>query len=183
LDDSSGFSFLKSVNEDRFFNLDSNGGLDSDEDSGKSVVSKFFKSTEETGLEEYFGVTKSEFVLVDIDGAKKFFSSFFVIKELAVWDGIWVQDSVSLFEVSVLEPVWKTFSADSNTFEDTVTSKLMDGQMWVHDTWVFVFVWNDASDEMRRSRLQVGHKPTEGFSMERRHSLHGTTLLLLFLAT
>jgi hypothetical protein len=157
--------------------------LDTDENRGESIVSKFFKSTEETGLEEDFGVTKSEFVLVDIDGSKKFLSSFFVIKELSVWDGIWVQDSVSLFEISVLKPVWKTFSADSNTFEDTVTSELMDGQVWVHDTWVFVLVGNDASDEVWRSRLQVGHKSTEGLSVERGDSLHGTTLLLLLFTT
>jgi len=123
----------------------------------------------------------SEFVGIDIDRSEKFLGGFLVIEELAFWDGIWVQDSVSLFEVSVLEPVWKSFSADSNTFEDTVTSELMDGQMWVHFTWFFVLVWYDASDEVWRSGFQVGHESTEGLSMERRHSLHGTTLLLLFL--
>jgi hypothetical protein len=157
--------------------------LDTDEDSRKSVVSHFFQSTQETGFEEDFGVTKSEFVLVNIDGAQKFLGGFLVIKELTFWDGIWVQDSVSLFEVSVLEPVWITFSADSNTFEDTITSQLVDGQVWVHFTWAFVFVWNDASDKVWRSGFQVGHKSTEGFSVEGGYGLHSTTLLLLFLAT
>jgi hypothetical protein len=174
---------LESSNEDSFFGLDSNSGLDTNEDSRESVVSHFFQSTQETGFEEDFGVTKSEFVLVDIDGAQEFLSGFLVIKELSFWDGIWVQDSVSLFEVSVVQPVWITFSADSNTFEDTITSKLMDGQMWVHFTWAFVFVWNDASDKVWRSGFQVGHQSAEGFSVKRRDSLHGTTLLLLFLAT
>jgi len=128
-------------------------------------------------------VSESKFVGVDIDGGQKFFSGLLVIEELSVWDGIWVQDSVSLFEVSVHQPVWKTFSANSNSFEDTVTSELMDGQMWIHDTWVLVLVWNDAPDEMWRSGLQVGHKSTQRLSVKTGHSLHGATLLLLFLAT
>jgi len=174
---------LESVDEDRFLGLYSDGRLDTNEDRRKSVVSHFFKSTEETGFEEDFGVTESELFGVDVDGAKKFLGSFLVIKELSFWDGIWVQDSVSLFEVSVLKPVWKTFSANSNTFEDTVTPKLMDGQMWVHLTWAFVLVWYDTSDEVWVSRSQVGHQSTERFSMKRRDSLHRTTLLLLLFAT
>jgi hypothetical protein len=174
---------LESVNEDRFLGLDSDGGLDTDEDSGESIVSHFFEGTKESGFEEDFGVSESKFVGVDIDGAQKFFSGLLVIEELSVWNGIWVQDSVSLFEVSVHQPVWKTFSANSNSFEDTVTSELMDGQMWIHDTWVLVLVWNDASNEMWRSRFQVGHEFLERLSVKGRHSLHGTTLLLLLFAT
>jgi hypothetical protein len=138
---------------------------------------------EETGFEEHFGVSKSEFLGIERERTKKFLSGLLVIEELSVWDGIWVQDSVSLFKVSVLKPVWITFSANSNTFEDTVTSKLVDGQMWTHFTWFFVLVWYDAPNEMWRSGLQVGHESLEGFSVKTGNSLHGTTLLLLFLAT
>jgi hypothetical protein len=157
--------------------------LNTDEDRRKSIVSHFFESTEETGFEEDFGVSESKFVVIDINGSEKFLGGFLVIEELAFWDGIWVQDSVSLFEVSVLKPVWKTFSANSNTFEDTVTSELMDGQMWVHFTWFFMLVWYDASDEVWGSGFQVGHESTEGLSVKRRHSLHRTTLLLLLFTT
>ena len=119
--------------------------------SGKSIVSQLFKMTEETGFEENFGVSESEFLGIEWEGTEKFLGGFFVVEELSVWDCIWVQDSVSLFKVSVLKPVWITFSANSNTFEDTVTPELMDGQMWIHFTWFFVFIWYDAPDEMWRS--------------------------------
>jgi hypothetical protein len=183
LDGSSGFSFVESVDEDSFFSLDSDSGLDTDEDSGKSIVSHFFEGTEETGFEEDFGVSKSEFVGIKWKGTEKFLSGLFTVQKLSVWDGIWVQDSVSLFKVSVLKPVWKTFSANSDSFEDTVTSELMDGQMWIHDTWVFVLVWNDAPDEMWGGGPQVGHQSTQRFSVKGRDSLHRTTLLLLLFTT
>ena len=116
--------------------------------SGESIVSHLFKMTKETGLEKHFRVSKSEFLGIEWKGTKKLLGGFLVIEELSVWDGIRVQDSISLFKVSVLQPVWITLSANSNTFEDTVTPELMDGQMGIHLTWFFVFVGHDAPDEM-----------------------------------
>jgi hypothetical protein len=174
---------LKSFNESGLFELGSHCGLDTDEDIRESVVSNIFKNTEETGLEEDFGVSESVFVVVDIDGAQKFFGSFLVVQKLSFWDNIRVQDSVSLFEISVRKPVWVTFSANSDSFEDTVTSELMENQMWIGLTWFLVLVWYNAPDEMWVSGLQVGHESTEGFSMKSGDSHETGTLLLLFLST
>ena len=63
---------------------------------------------------------------------------------------IWVRDSVSLFEVSLAQSVWMTFSTNSNTFEDEVSG----------------------------GGLQVGHQSTEGFSVEEGDSPHRIAPLL-----
>jgi hypothetical protein len=183
LDNSSGLSSGKSFNKERFLEFGSHSGLDTNEDRRQSIVSKIFKYTKKTGLEEYFGVSESVFVMVDVKRSQKLFGSFLVVQELAFWDDIWVQDSVSLFEVSVGKSIWVTFSANTDTFKYTVTPKLMEYQMWVGFTRFLVLVWNDASDEMWVGRSQVGHKSTEGFSMKSGYSHERGTLLLLLFST
>ena len=111
-------------------------------------------------------MTESVFVVVNIEGSQKFFGSFLVVQDLAFWDDIWVKDSVSLFEVGVWKSIWITFSTDSDTFEYTITSELVENQVWVNSTRFFVFVGDDASDKVWVSRSQVGHESTERFSVE-----------------
>jgi hypothetical protein len=56
---------LEPCNEDSFLGLNSNSGLYTEEDGTESIVSQLFKMAEETGFEENFGVSKSEFLGIE----------------------------------------------------------------------------------------------------------------------
>merc|ERR1712178_115549 len=85
----------------------------------------------------------------------------------------------SFFNISVHHSVGETFSADTDTFQHTVTSQLMQDKVGHHETGLLVFVGDDASDKVRLSSLQVGHQSSQRFSVQRRDSLESSTLLLL----
>ena len=68
------------------------------------------------------------------------------------------------------------------TFKYTVTTKLMQDDVGDHETWLLDFVGDNATDKVRGSGSQGGHKFTKRFFVGSRDSL-GTTLLLLLTTT
>ena len=53
---------------------------------------------------------------------------------------------------------WESFTADTDTFQDTITSQLMQDQLSVNCSWFLLLVGNDATDEMGRGGHQCSQQ-------------------------
>ena len=65
---------------------------------------------------------------------------------------------VSGLEVSVLESVGESLSADTDTLEHTVTSQLVQNQVWFNQGRGLALIGHDATDEMGLSAVQCRHQ-------------------------
>merc|ERR1712142_1317695 len=100
-------------------------GLKTRKNGRETSITKIFKNTKETGAEKDHSVTELVFFVVNIKGAHKFFTSLLVIHEGTFWEDRWVQDSVTLLDISIWHTIWETKTTNTDTFKHTVTTKLM----------------------------------------------------------
>jgi hypothetical protein len=96
-------------------------------------------------------VTESVLVVINGKRVHKLLASLLVVHELTFGEHSGVQDSVSLLDITVWHSVGETKSANTDTFQDTVTSELMKNEMSNHHTGGLDLVGDNATDEVRRS--------------------------------
>ena len=107
--------------------------LEHGDDRAKTFITHIFQVTEDSGFEEDFGVSKFVFCRVELKSQQDFFCNNFTINE-ALWDSIWCQDAVSLFELSVNDSAWVSFTANTDSFQYTVTLELVKYQFSINET-------------------------------------------------
>lgn len=64
-------------------------------------------------------------------------------------------------------PVWESFSADTDTFQNTITPQLMQYKWRLDHTSFLMFIWNNAAHKMRTSAVQGIHKTCKLFLNEK----------------
>ena len=89
----------------------------------------------------------------------------------------WITDSEGRVHPSIMHsplaeflegyPVWKSFSADTDTFQHTITPQLMQYKWRLDHTSFLVFIWNNATYKMRASAVQGIHKTCKLFLNEK----------------
>ena len=62
-----------------------------------------------------------------------------------IWHRKWIQRHVPCFEVGVDHPVWESFPADPDAFEDSVAGQLMHYQDRVNLSGLLVGIGNHAA--------------------------------------
>lgn len=97
---------------------------------------------------------------------QKFYCSNFVCKQC-----------LPEFEVGIVHSVGESLSANTDTFQHTVTGQLVHYQVGINKTWSFGFVGDDTTDEMGLSGSQSGHQVVQLFLVGRRYSGETTSLL------
>jgi hypothetical protein len=106
--------------------IQSDVSLQHSDDLGDSSISQLFKLTHDTSLEEDLGVTASVKIFAQSDFLQDSSRSLGSINEASFWsNSIWSQDTVTLLELSKDDSVGETFTADTDTFQHTVTCKLV----------------------------------------------------------
>ncbi|KAF1769639.1 hypothetical protein GCK72_001456 [Caenorhabditis remanei] len=159
-------------------------GLESSEDGGKFLVTDVFEMSKNSGLEEDLGETDTEHFLVEGSVVDEFghdglSTLLLVVIGLGLLGG---KDSVTLDEVWMEGSVGESLSANSDSFQHSVASKLVENQSGVDHSALFLLVWNDATDEMWVSLVEHSHQVVEGLSVEHRDS-HERSRLSLLLST
>jgi len=133
-----------------------------------------------TCFEEKLGVTESVDLNIDRGYTREnLFASLLWVNETSLGDGVGIEDGISLLPVGILDSRWETLSANTDTFQDTVTSELMEDEVVVHVSGLLLLVGNDTTNEMGLSSVEIGHQSEKRFSVEGRDSLEGTTFLSL----
>merc|ERR1719423_315140 len=96
--------------------------LYSGKDGRNLFISVIFKFTNNTSLEEQFGVTESVFdfikTLFSGKGGEDTFGSLLSIHKFTFLLDIWSQDKVTLDEFVILDTGWVTLTANTNTFQN-----------------------------------------------------------------
>lgn len=68
------------------------------------------------------------------------------------------QDCVTDAKVCVWNPIWVTFTTYSNAFEDAVASQLIQNQIRVDYSALFVLVRNDAANKVGMCKIEHVHQ-------------------------
>merc|ERR1712198_757420 len=87
-------------------------------------------------------------------------------------------DGVAGHEVGVGDLVGQAQHANTNTLQHAVAIKLVHDKRSIDVSRLLDLVGDDATDEVRMSRVQVGHQLHQGLSVGSRDGHHGGSLLL-----
>merc|ERR1719167_1363840 len=161
--------------------LSSGSGLNLGDDDGKEFITLFFKIGKGASLEEDLGLTDSVQWFWKFNGLQDDFRSSLAVNDVSALRSS--EKLVTLVEVWVLASVGETLSANTDTFKYTITSELMQDQFWKDSSWSLDFVGDNATDKGWLGTTEGAHQSVQLLSVEGADSLHGTTLLLLLLAT
>ena len=82
-------------------------------------------------------------------------------------DNTWAQDFVSLSEFLEKNTIGKSLSADTDAFEYTIASQLIQNQVVVDLSSTFVVIGNDTSDKVRLGAIQRVHEASQLFLNEK----------------
>lgn len=72
--------------------------------------------------------------------------------------GSMTAEDLPLLEFIERHSVRETLSANTNTFQNTITPQLMQNEVGIDLTRLFVLVWNNTTHEMRSCRVQHCHE-------------------------
>merc|ERR1711899_128176 len=128
-------------------------------------ISSFFKSGKSASSEEYHSVTASVFFCLKIDFGHESSNTFLVIGGCSQFLGS--KDHVSHLVVSVSDSVGETQHTNTNTFQYTITFKLVHNQWSFGFQWFLVSIWYNATDEVRFSDVQSIHQISQLYKVHR----------------
>ena len=77
---------------------------------------------------------------------------------MILWYWIVIKYVPPLFEVTILNPVGESLSADSDAFQHTVTAQLVHDQRVLHGPRSLGLIGDEATHKVGVSRPQVGHE-------------------------
>merc|ERR1719412_759281 len=145
------------------------------EDRSNLVLTGLLHPTEDTGSEEYLGVTKTELLLVKLDGIHDGSSSSLVV--LGLGHSLGSHNVVASLELRVQHFVGEASSADGNTGRHTVALVLVHDQAGLHTSGDLVGVGHHAADEVGVGLVEGGHQVIKLALEEGGHSLAASLLL------
>lgn len=71
--------------------------------------------------------------------------------------------ALPLLEIRIHQPVRETFAANTDAFQYTVASQLIQHQSRIDDTALLQLVGDDTTNEVRMSRFQHAHQVVQAF--------------------
>merc|ERR1712079_696756 len=155
--------------------LASGSGLQPGEDGSNLVLTLLLHPTEDTGSEEDLGVSKTELLLVKLDGIHDGSSSTLVV--LGLSHSLGSHNVVASLELSVNHFVGETSSTDGNTGQHTVALGLVHDEAGLHTSGLLVGVGHHAADEVRVGLVEGGHQVVKLTLEVGGHSLAASLLL------
>src|SRR5215469_144444 len=120
------------------------------------LVSALFKLRENSGSEEHFGQSDSIERSVYVEFLKHQICGNLTLQILL--RHIRTKNFVTCSELSKRQPVWESRAGNANTFEYTITSKLIEDKRRAELFGSFLVIRQNASDEMRMCRMQLAHQ-------------------------
>merc|ERR1712223_1200689 len=100
-------------------------------------------------------MTASVFLGFKVDWAHKSFNTILVVGSAGEMGS--TKDHVSHFVITISDSVGESRHPHTNSFQYTITCKLVHNQWTFSFQWFFVCVWYNATDEMRFSDVQGSH--------------------------
>merc|ERR1719210_3264236 len=131
--------------------------------------------SEDTGSEEDLGVTKTELLLVKLDGVHDSASSTLVV--LGLGHSLGSHNVVASLELSINHFVRETSSTDGNTGQHTVALVLVHDEARLHASGLLVSVGHHTTDEVGVGLVEGGHQVIKLTLEVRGHSLAASLLL------
>jgi hypothetical protein len=135
--------------------------LDDNEEFSNLSLSEFFDGGQLTSLEEDLGDTKSEVLGVELQLVEESGGSGSGIGRSS--GDVLSEEIISLKEFSIDDSVGETFTGNSDTFKDTIASKLVENDGIIDSTSGLLVVRDDATDEMRGGGTEGSHQLEELF--------------------
>merc|ERR1719447_2207878 len=148
-----------------------------DDDLGQSALSDLLKLGQHTSAEHDLGLAATEGVGVHTSSDQGLAGALLGIVG-QVGEDLGSDDGVTGHEVGVGDLVGQTQHTDTDALEHTVAVELVHDKRSVDVSRLLDLVGDDATDEVRMSRVQVGHQLHQGLSMGSGNGHHGGTLLL-----
>merc|ERR1712042_155136 len=148
-----------------------------DDDLRQSTFTDLLKGGQHTGAEHDLGLSATERVGVHASGDEGLEGALLGVVG-QVGEDLGSDNGVTRHEVSVGDLVGQTQHANTDTLQHAVAVKLMHDKGSVDVSRLLDLVGDDATDEVRMSRVQVGHQLHQGLSMGSGNGHHGSTLLL-----
>merc|ERR1712045_101597 len=155
--------------------LASGSRLQPGEDRSNLVLTGLLHPTEDSGSEEDFGVSKTEFLLVQFDDIHHGPGSSLVV--LGLGHSLGGDDVVASLELGVGQFVGEASSADGNTGQHTVALVLVHDEAGLHTSGDLVGVGHHATDEVGVGLVESGHQVIKLALEEGGHSLAASLLL------
>merc|ERR1719447_1452014 len=177
---------LDALEGDLLLSLDVVGDVDEDaaglalhldDDLGQSTFTDLLEGGQHTRAEHDLGLSATERVSVHASGDEGLEGALLGVVG-QVGEDLGSDDGVTRHEVSVGDLVGQTQHANTDTLQHAVAVKLMHDKGSVDVSRLLDLVGDDATDEVRMSRVQVGHQLHQGLSMGSGNGHHGSTLLL-----
>jgi hypothetical protein len=84
-----------------------------------------------------------------------------------------------LLELSVRNPVWKSFSANPDTLKYTIAGELVHDQRRFNFSGFLVSIRHQATNKVRFAGMKSGHQFSQRHQIDRGDSLATTSLLFL----
>merc|ERR1719315_538676 len=135
------------------------------------------ESRQHTGAEHDLGATATEGVGVHAGGDEGLLGALFGVSG-QVGEDLGSDDGITRHEIGVGNLVGQTQHANTDALEHAVAVELMHDKRSVDVTGLLDLVGDDATDEMRVSRVQVGHQLHQRLPVGSGNGHHGSTLLL-----
>lgn len=134
--------------------------------------------TEDTGLEKHLGITNTELSRIQLNMLQNLAGGGLCVRK-SFGDDASSQDGVTLLEVREDHSVRESLTTNTDTLQHTITGQLVHNQVSIHNTGLFHFVGDDATDEMGMGGLQSSHQFTQLFTVQGGHCHETGTLFTL----
>ena len=131
--------------------------------------------TYDTSTEEDLGGTNTILVLVQVQGIQKHLRGLAAINE-SLKNDLGTQDLITLTEVGKRKSVGETSTTDSDTFQDTVATELVEDELDDNLARFLFFVGNDTTDKVRICGVELIHERVELFAMSLRNGTESALL-------
>merc|ERR1712168_766295 len=148
------------------------------DDDGESTLTDLLKLGQTTSAEHDLGVSGSEVIGVHADGGQSLVSAALGVSR-HLGEDLGGDDGITSHEIGVGHLVGQTQHTNTDTFQHSVAVKLVHDKRSVNVSRLLDFVGNDATHEVRVSRVQGSHQLEQGLSVGSGNGGHGGALLLL----
>merc|ERR1719334_458370 len=148
------------------------------DDDGKSSLTDLLELGQTTRAEHDLGVSGSEVIGVHADGGQGLVGAALGVSR-HLGEDLGGDDGITSHEIGVGHLVGQTQHANTDTFQYSVAVKLVHDKRSVDVTGLLDLVGNDATHEVRVSRVQGSHQLKQGLSVGSGNGGHGGALLLL----
>merc|ERR1712002_669543 len=148
------------------------------DDDGESSLTDLLKLGQTTSAEHDLGVSGSEVIGVHANGGQSLVGAAFGVSG-HLGEDFGRDDGITSHEIGVWHLVGQTQHANTDTFQHSVAVKLVHDKRSVNVSRLLDFVGNDATHEVRVSRVQGSHQLEKGLSVGSGNGGHGGALLLL----